>query len=414
MTSTVNMQEVLHWDFGILNDVKLERLRKSGTLMNNKKKANPSIKLANTARGKQDTFRKLNDMFGRNVKRLEAYYDYLMPKQIINLNIYLQKTSDLESLTLNFRGGKEFTDSKLISLGHALKTLHSLKVLDIEIIEPTKINDKGFHKFAFDLANLTHLKSFTLSVDLCYASDIAVGRLAKSIGHMRELRNLDLGLIRFANMQDKALPVFAYNIEKLKELESFILDLSWCRTVSEEGIIAINDTLAKTKTLKEYSLRCRKCPITDNTVTSFKRATRNLPGLEKVSLDMYGCPDINEGSLCELFKNFANMKNIKQISLYLGIAGNIPSSFEDMGMEMLGQAIKDLENLNEFIATFCEFKNLSDEGIAKLGKAMSVIKNLQKVELKFSACQGLTKEGIDGLGQLISENKKVNHVYLMQ
>jgi len=403
--------KLTHFNHGILNDIKLERYKKQGFYLNGKKKANPSLKLANSWKGDQDNLIQLQAVVDKNIKRLEVYYDYLMGKQVSSLSSSLQKVSDLEALTLSFKASHEFADYQLISLGHSLKTLNKLTVLDMEIQEPKRISNNGFYKFAAGLANLRHLQSFEFTIEWCDLADNALSRLAKSLSDLPDLRNLELNIIRLQNLNAGFLSALSRSLEKLKKIESLTLDISWCINIPEESIIKFCETVGKLSTLKNLSFTCRRCQTSDAAIASLTNAFSNVTGLKSLNLDMYGC---GETKLCELFATFEEMEDLEKISLYLGPGRNDPTSFGDFGIKYLGEKLQNLAKLKDFSLHACEFENLTDQGRIDLGSCLAKINSLESVQLKCSTCRNLTTEGTNKVGEILSTNQNITKAYLSQ
>lgn len=403
--------KLTHFNHGILNDIKLERYKKQGFYLNGKKKANPSLKIANSWRGDQDNLTQLHAVVDRNIKRLEVYYDFLLSKQVSNLSSSLQKASDLESLILSFKASHEFADQQLISLGHSLKTLNKLTVLDMEIQEPKRISNNGFYKFAAGLANLRHLQSFEFTIEWCDLADKALSRLAQSLSDLSDLRILELNIIRLQNLNAGFLAALAKSLEKLQKIESLTLDISWCINIPEESIIKFCETIGKLSTLKKLSFTCRRCQTSDAAIAALTHAFSNLKGLTSLNLDMYGC---GETKLVELFTTFEKMEDLEKISLYLGPGRNDPTSFGDFGIKYLGEKVQNLTKLKDFSLHACEFENLTDQGRIDLGSCLAKINTLEAVQLKCSTCKKLTVEGTNKVGEILSTNQNITKAFLSQ
>jgi len=406
----------MHWNHGILNDIKLERYKKQGLYLNGKKKANPSLKLANSWGGDQDNLVKLHTVVDKNIKRLEVYYDYLLGKQASNLGNSLQKVADLESLIFSFKASHEFADHQLVTIGHSLKALKKLTVLDMEIQEPKRISDRGFYRFAAGLANLSHLKSFTLTIEWCDLADSSVSKLAKSLSELSELRSIDLNIIRLRNLENNFLETLAHSLGKLKKLETLILDISWCINIPEESIVRFSNAVGKLgDSLRHFSFTSRKCQITDASIEAFTNSFSNLTKLQSLTFDTYGCAEVSEVKLCKLFETFEKMEELEKIVLYLGPGRHDPTSFGDFGMKYLGEKLQKCIKLKDFNLTVCEFENLTDQGRIDLGSYLAKIQSLESVNLKCSTCKNLTNEGANQTGQLLSKNNdKITKIFISQ
>ena len=406
--------KLLYWDHGILNDIKLERIKKSGLLLNSKKRTSHSIKVANSWRSQIDNFTKLNTLMGKNVKRLEVYYDIVTRKQVENFCSYIQKTSDLEALTLNFKASPEFGDAELIDIAHTLKSLNNLVSLDIEIVKPVRVSDKGFYIFGAELANLKSLRSFRFSIDLMQISDKSLIKFAKSISRLREIRNLDLEFIRFQNITDKSLQVLANSTLNLTNLESFALDVSWCLQITDHSVVKLSEALGYLPKIKNYKFTCRRCQVTNLSIDAIVIMIHNLSELTNFFLDMYGCAGITEDKLVHLFKGFSKLTNLELSNMYLGPGSEGQNSLGDNGMLYLGRAISELTKLKEFRLTLCEFPTLTDEGINSFGQVVSQMGSINTIELRFSGCRAINRSGIDELGVQLSKNPNISNIILRQ
>ena len=166
MATTKPKVHPIRLHFGVLNDTKVDKLRKLGLLSGPKKNLTTSLKLASVKSALLELLTNLKNSFSPTVKVLQAFVFGLPRKPLYMLSHLLQKLLLLEAfkLQLVIYTPHDFVKRGISVIGRSLRRLQRLKFLHLELEGRYEVPMNTLESFARDLNRLQGLTQLMLGL----------------------------------------------------------------------------------------------------------------------------------------------------------------------------------------------------------------------------------------------------------
>jgi len=341
--------------------------------------------------------------------------------------------SQLEKIKLDFADFGNVPKKVAIGLANGIRNLHRLKNLKITGLECSRLNDcllllltegigklQSLEKLHVDLKNLDHIGSTGFEGIL-----LMLAKLQK----LRKL-HLDISGLTFKSELIAKLGLF---IARLKKLESVHLSLPGCRSIDDDIILQIMNSLVKAKELKELCLDFLKRNRTTvassshiiQKISSFSKLCKlnisfsnhfsqkelfelcneisKMSQLSTIKLDLSGCRTIEGSELSYLQKGLVALKDIKKLKINLFWGNNtILLHLSNMLMKM--------NRLTKLELIFQSSGQINDNGLACLNKAIYKLPELKYLGIYLNGCDQITDSGLGQLSVVISKLNQLKYL----
>ncbi|CAE7191994.1 unnamed protein product [Symbiodinium sp. KB8] len=138
----------------------------------------------------------------------------------------------------------------------------------------------------------------SLHLNLACNSEIrSLASLCRGIRSVQSLKFLDLDLSVVEYLSDKSLLALAEMLNDLCSLKHFLLLLKGCKSITDSGVVAILEGLPPVTLLK---LDFAFCNISDESIESLANRVKSMPDLCVMHISFHGCQNISEASVGQL------------------------------------------------------------------------------------------------------------------
>lgn len=306
----------------------------------------------------------------QNSKTLKSLSLRFSPKnfQVIKAFIFaLKHLKTLSILSLDFSNCQQVNDETLKDLASSLSRCSGLGSLNIKLCYSLNITSKGRKFLDKALRNLGgSLKNINL--DFRYSANIAnkdlvdlskslercpravslklawagcknieasgVKALSKSMGELKSLRNLSLGLVDIPSVTDQELEDLSKVFNKMNDLESIELNFKQklvrqadeMRKISDRGMHAILKILKDNKGLMTLLLNFKECyEAGEKMIKMLALALKECVCLKRVKLN-FGCQGNVNRKVIQEFCNEIEGLNLLSQNVDLGICRDVENN----------------------------------------------------------------------------------------
>ncbi|CAE7266599.1 FBL4 [Symbiodinium sp. CCMP2592] len=138
----------------------------------------------------------------------------------------------------------------------------------------------------------------SLHLNLACNSEIrSLASLCRGIRSVQSLKFLDLDLSVVEYLSDKSLLALAEMLNDLCSLKHLLLSLKGCKSITDAGVVAIQEGLPRVTLLK---LDFAFCNISDESIESLANRMKSMPDLCVMHISFHGCQNISEASVGHL------------------------------------------------------------------------------------------------------------------
>eukprot|EP00439_Symbiodinium_sp_Y106_P041870 s1964_g5.t1 len=181
------------------------------------------------------------------------------------------------------------------------RSMHkNLATVDLNFCMCPHVTAKGME----DVAKCLPAKLRTLRLNFKLCSGIGQGgvdalsnSLPAGIRSVQSLKFLDLDLSVVEYLSDKSLLALAEMLNDLCSLKHLLLSLKGCKSITDSGVIAIQEGLPPVTLLK---LDFAFCNISDESIESLANRMKSMPDLCVMHISFHGCQNISEASVGHL------------------------------------------------------------------------------------------------------------------
>lgn len=335
----------------------------------------------------------------------------------------------LKSISLTFGDKFKITNKGFTLLISSIKELKALEILNLDFTKSHGINEAGLSILLPLPDELNRLKSLSLKFITCDGiDDKSLAKVARIIGRLKNLKALKLHFLACLEVTDKGLVEILQSVNELVELKLLELNFSSCYNLSDEGlaqglalpnlrvlnlsfdeIIKITDNsigfLLKIVQsfihLKSISLSFDYCGISKASLIFLSNILSIAKGLEELYINFKGIAKIDEISLAKLGKAVRNLPRLEKLSLNFEGA-NFGGSSINNNLQSLFKSIGEVKTLKSLWVNFSYCEELSDESLTFLIRIFGKLKLLEVLKLNFTACNKITNGGIVNLAESIN------------
>ena len=391
----------LRW--GVLNDSKLDRLRKLGVLCDSKKNLTTSLRMASVKVALLKVLRKISGMISPTIKLFQAYLFGLPQKPLILFSHYLTKFPQLETFILQLivLADNEFSKRGIAIIGHSLRKLRKLKRLNIELEGRYHISSGVLSSFARDLNHLQNIMELRFGLKGFSFEGIGITKVFTSLKRLHKLESLHINLSTTYCPGDKGLKGLASSLKKLQRICSFSLDIENSPNLEANSMQQFLENLSFLTNLEFLELNFIRCGVTPLALTNLSQSLTKLEALKTFKLFLFDNELISSKEYRELWDSFKRLRKLEELEIRSGSINNL-FAIENEGLRKLGQ-IGTLENLKKVHFTLRGSEEINDKGLLEFGKGLSQTKSLKAIEIEFMKCDCISEEGISSLQNKLRE-----------
>ena len=240
----------------------------------------------------------------------------------------IRQMTALRGLEIRLKGSDKITNKGFAYLTESLAKLIGLEELSIAFIEESgSFNDRSFSGLIQTLSKLTMLKSLTLAFPKCYVSnerfaefsqvlakfsllralkldfswsllgDESLFELARAVSCLLYLTSLEVDFTA-CSVSNKGFKELVNATSGLFNLHKLGLDFAWCREITDEGLIAVGETVTKLDNLVKVMINFKEVrKVSEVGVVKFCEMLLKSNGIEELEMDLVNCGrDLNEES----------------------------------------------------------------------------------------------------------------------
>ena len=304
------------------------------------------------------------------------------------------KQLQIQSLVENMTSRDE------VKLTHLLRKSKYLQEFWLEKMWNVQITQRFLHTLSKRFSKLYSLQKVKL--DLYASTDISTKTcksMARALSRSRNIQLLDLRMVGCNSIGTQGVHYLLNRFSKLKNLDHLHLDFSnmACFTREESPRMDFENVLSKLTWLKSLRLNMTyDGRLGDEGATSIAKAITNIKGLKKLELPLGCCNITNQGAV-SLGEALYELNNLEELSIELW--GN--QGLTDEGVGSVCKSIGGLLHLKELELNLTNCQEISDEGFSAIVKSLSDLRDLQGLSLALFRCEKLTEVGVFELGRAL-------------
>lgn len=288
----------------------------------------------------------------------------------------IQRLKKLETFSVNF-DGCQIDYENTVSFIEAMGKLEALEALELNLgvlnkgrIAALKSSGKSEEslKIGKMLAALRNLKQVSLSLDESWAAgDELIWDLSWALPQLRSLTALSLkisskswsGIVNDINVR-----MLCRAISRLQRtLKSLELDLQWSKSITDNGITSLADSVSLLRGLEVLDLNFGEWnKITDRGILNLSRGLSNLEKLEKLSLKLNGMGLIGDEAIKKLSEGFGSLSELNKVDLNFERCCRITKK----SVERIGRSVGSLEGFKELAVNFNGCDRLEGNEVTKI------------------------------------------------
>ncbi len=274
----------------------------------------------------------------------------------------IQRLKKLETFSVYF-DGCQIDYENTVKFIEGIAKLEALEALELSLgvlnkrriaaVSSGNSPEEGL-KIGNTLASLRNLKKVSIALDESWATgDELIWDLAWALPQLRHLVGLSLrisskswsGIVNDINVR-----MLCRAISRLqRSLKSLELDLQWSKSITDNGITSLADSISLLRGLEELKLNFGEWnKITDRGILNLSRGISNLEKLEKLSLKLNGMFLIGDEAIKKLSEGFGNLSELNKVDLNFERCCRITKK----SVERIGRSVGSLEGFKELAINF--------------------------------------------------------------
>jgi len=282
------------------------------------------------------------------------------------------------------------------------------------------------------LTALNGLEKLSLSLDENYYLYRDMPHLAKCLGTLKNLKNLN---VSFSNVGTQ-LKLFNCNLHHLSSLESLRLYLKYCGT-GNKNYQSLGESLQHIRTLRNLDLTLIESGFPDEAFTALSQGIKCNSHLQKIRLHFLECNTTyieNEGlrNLAEALRAIQSLKSfylcfgsqcaidegMKSLSKSLAKHNELSNlellmqstyKWTDKGFEAFLRDLRKMKSLRRFSLKFINCREITDQGFVELRRALLKLKNLVKLDMRFDNCPKVSENKVRQVHQKLNRHDSLEN-----
>ena len=397
--------------FGVLNDSKLEKLRKLGLLSGPKKTLSNSLKMAAVKATVLYLLIQLKHSFSPLIRLFYAYFFGLPLSSIKFLHQRLHKLNFLEtfSLQLVICTPDDFTKNGLFLLGRSIRKFQRLRVLHFELEGKFTLPKDALPSFARDLMHLTNLTDVMIGFKFFSFDKLGIDKVFKALGKLTKLHQLELNIAETYCPGDKGLLQLSEQLKHLKNLASLALNVDTSPNIGVGNLMNFFSKLPNATNLRSLDLSLLNCGVASQDIKALVGALDEMRGLEYLKLLMYSNGLISAEDYGRLWDALGELEKLLVLEIRSGAVQN-KFALEKVGFGKLGMAIGRLKTLKKINITLRGSAEVSNEDMLNLGTEICRAENLEDIEVHVMQFSLVMSTGMMELKEMLkgmSKNPKL-------
>ena len=231
---------------------------------------------------------------------------------ISSKNLHKMSTLTLNLLNWHHR----ITDSTTIYLSNALKSLTSLKALNLILFDCIDVLYSAFEDLSRSTYHFTTLESLNLRLRDCGTSCASklTERLCTTLAHLVNLKSLCL---KFQSCSAKRINTLFEGLKRLDLLKTLSINFHNFMTASD--VINLSNALKYLSQLENFSLNIKgSSKVTNKSVEALCESLKHLKSLKSLSVDITGCNSLTEKSLDSLSETLIQIPFLLNLDILAG------------------------------------------------------------------------------------------------
>jgi hypothetical protein len=302
----------------------------------------------------------------------------------------LSQLEQLKHLELNFENSKAITDNFIGEVLIGIKSLSKLHHVDLKFGGIGILTNKTAGVIGKHIGDFKQVKILNLELQMNdNITTPGVKSLIKGLKNLKKLREIILNLAGLI-IEDQALNFMRAELNELKKLTAFRINLDYCKELGLIGYLALRELMVNYGELKKIDFSLKKTMLTPQAFAGLCGAVIVFEDLEELRLNLSSCMYMTEKTLKIMLDALVFLKKLKVFRLNLSQWDHI----SDLGLVSIMEGLINMRHIQHFELAIQGCNKITNYGMRMFRDFLYSFNRLKEINLDISDCREIMAEGL--------------------